>query len=483
MLKEDHRNYILAGLPFMMLGLIINPWLISWMLNVEFTTTIFSGILVFSIVMIVTGWGIIYKKSTFGKWLGAKYNDVALILLNIVLVFAVLNVIAAIVLFKPEKLPETGSYIHSPADLLKDSIGFMRQVYPGRSDDEIRELVMFRSPYVNHPILEFQEKIQNSKYYNVGFEDIRYDRKVNRENASKYINGSVWVFGGSTTFGQGVSDNETISAFLNMLDTSNTYLNFGVHAYHQSNEIEKLLLLLKKGYKPKSVIFIDGLNDVIRMIETNFHPMETPSLAKSAYNSDYNIATKETGNTVIKQMPVTRLLRLYFGKKKGPDDNLQLPWNKYDDVYDENNLYNKDAKQHFQSTLLRSPYKDIDTIGLNYITWKLQEMYTRNYDFIDHISKAYGFDFTIYYQPIGILSSENQFWKEMKSSRLTPLYRNFNYVIPKIKKSIIEWNYPHFIDITALEDSCSGCYVDLTHYNAQLNKLIARKILATEFKK
>jgi holin-like protein len=232
------------------------------------------------LVMIVTGWGIIYKKSTFGKWLGAKYNDVALILLNIVLVFAVLNVIAAIVLFKPEKLPETGSYIHSPADLLKDSIGFMRQVYPGRSDDEIRELVMFRSPYVNHPILEFQEKIQNSKYYNVGFEDIRYDRKVNRENASKYINGSVWVFGGSTTFGQGVSDNETISAFLNMLDTSNTYLNFGVHAYHQSNEIEKLLLLLKKGYKPKSVIFIDGLNDVIRMIETNFHPMETPSLAK-----------------------------------------------------------------------------------------------------------------------------------------------------------------------------------------------------------
>ncbi|MGE5456751.1 MAG: hypothetical protein ACM3RX_00185, partial [Methanococcaceae archaeon] len=295
------------------------------------------------------------------------------------------------------------------------------------------------------------------------------------------INGAVWVFGGSTTYGQGVSDNETISAYLNKLDTSETYLNFGVHAYHQSNEIEKLLLLLKKGYKPKRVIFIDGLNDVIRMVETNFHPLETPALAKSAYNSDYNIATNETGNTIVKQLPVTRLIRSFLGKQKGPDENLQLPWNKYDDVYDENNLYHKNAKQHFQSTILRSPYKEIDTSGLNYVNWKLKEMYARNYDFIDHISKAYGFNFTIYYQPIGVLSPNNPFWKDLKTSKETPLYRNSIYIIPKIKKSFIQSDYPNFIDLTSLQDSCIGCYVDLTHYSPRLNEMIARMI--TEYDK
>lgn len=483
MLRKDNRNFILAGLPFILLGLIVNPWLISWLMNVEFTTTIFSGILVFSILMIVIGWGIIYKKSDFGKWMSTKYKDTALIVLNIVLVFALLNFIAAIILFKPVKTPETQPYIHSPADLLRDSIAFMRKIYPGKTDEAIRELVMFRSPYANHPVLEYQERIQKSDQYNVGFEGIRFDKKINSKNVQESINGAVWVFGGSTTYGQGVNDSETITAFLNKLDTSNTYLNFGIHAYHQSNEIDKLLLLLRKGYKPQKVIFIDGLNDIIRMIETNYHPLETPALAKSAYSSDYNIATKETGNTILKQLPLTRLLRANLGKQRGPDNKVMLSWTSYDNVYDENNLYHKNPKQHFQSTFLRSPYKQIDTTGLNYVTWKLQQMYLHNYDFLNRLSSAYNFNFTIYYQPIGVLKSGNPFWKDSKSSSMTPLYTNFHFIVPMIRQSISKWQLPNFVDISTAHDSCRQCYVDLTHYNSTLNEIIAREIISIEGKK
>lgn len=482
-MKNEFRQYIFAGVPFILIGLLINPWLISWTFKADYPTTIFAGILVISIVLIMIGWGIMYKKNKFISWIFQKYNEIAVIILNLIILFGIINFIAAVILYKPVKQSSNDDYFYSPYDITNDSIDFMRKIYPGKSDEEIKDLVDLRNPYENHPVLEYQEKVQRSNCYNVGVEGIRFDNKVTREHATELINGAVWVFGGSTTFGQGVKDNETISAELNKQDSSKVYINFGVHAYHQSNEIEKLLLLLKKGYTPSKVIFIDGLNDVIRMIETNFNPLETPALAKSAYTSDYNIASKPTGSSALKQLPATRLFRSLLGKEKGPDVDLLLPWNKYDDVYDPDNLYNTNPSQHYQSTKLRSPYKQIDTSGLSYIVWKLSTFYKANYAFLEKISKAYGFEFSIYYQPIGVLSNKNPFWKDQNTYKQTPLYTNFNYIVPRIRSTLNKWKLPNIYDISDVQDSCADCYVDLTHYNPQLNRLIASAILNNEKKK
>lgn len=479
-MKDDFKQYLLAGVPFIFIGLLVNPWLVIWLTKIKLSTTIFTGILLISILLIAIGWGIIFKKNKFPGWLFKKYSELAVIILNLILLFGILNFIAAIILFIPVKDKPVDDYFYVPSSLFNDSIKFMRSIYPDKSDDEIKELIHFKNPYVNHPVLEFQEKIQVSEMYNVGFEGIRFDQKVTSETAPKLINGAVWLLGGSTTFGQGVKDNETIGSYLNRLDTSNTYINFGVHAYHQTNEIEKLVLLLRKGYKPSKVIFLDGLNDIVRMIETNFHPIETPALAKSAYNSDFNIATTETGNSLLKQLPATRLIRSYFGKEKGPDMNLWLSWQEYDNVYDQNNLYHKNPRQHFSSTILRSPYKQIDTSALNYIVWKLNEFYSRNYSFIDKLAQAYGFEFTVYYQPLGVLTNNNPFWKNKFKSKTTPLYTNFNYVVPRVREKLTASGLARFIDISDVHDRCPDCYVDLTHYNPELNRIIAETIIAEE---
>lgn len=481
-MKDEFKQYLLAGVPFIFIGLLVNPWLVSWLTKINLSTTIFTGILIISILLIAIGWGIIFKRNKFPGWLFKKYTELAVIILNLILLFGIINFIAAIILFKPLKEQPVDDYIYSSSALFIDSIKFMRNIYPAKSDEEIKELVLFKNPYANHPLLEFQERIQESEMYNVGFEGIRYDQKVTKETAPQLINGSVWLLGGSTTFGQGVSDDETFGSFLNRLDTSNTYINFGVHAYHQTNEIDKLILLLKKGYRPSKVIFLDGLNDIVRMIETNFHPLETPALAKSAYNSDFNIATTETGNSLLKQLPATKLIRSYIGEEKGPVMNLWLTWNKYDNVYDKENLYNTNPRQHFSSTILRSPYKEIDTSALNYIIWKLNEFYSGNYNFIEKLAQAYGFEFTIYYQPIGILSKGNPFWKDKMTSKTTPLYTNFNYIIPKVREIISGSEFTRVVDISDLDELCPDCYVDLTHYNPNLNKLIAETIIRRETK-
>lgn len=476
----EFKQYFIAGFPLILIGILINPWVTGSVFGYDFKTTIFGGLLALSILLIVTGWGVMYKKKEFFNWFGDKYRDLAVILLNSILLFGLINFFAALMIKTPiEKKKET-SYFYTPQQLVVDSIALMREVYPNKSDNDINDLLLLTNPYANHPVLEFQERIQNSTHYNVGFEGIRFDSKVTRGMAEQLINGAVWVFGGSTTFGQGVSNNETIPAYLNELDSNNTYINFGVHAYHQSNEIQKLLLLLKKGYLPQKVIFIDGLNDLIRMVETNFHPHETPALAKSAYTSDYNIATKHTPPFWLMQLPASKWLKSIMGRQKESYKVAELPWNKYDNVYDPENLYNVDPLGHYNSMVKRNPYDTIDTTGLNYIIWKLEKFYWGNYHFIEKISNAYGFEFSIYYQPLGILSKENPFWMHTIPVERTPLFINFNHIAPAIVKRIEEWQLPEFHDISNIHERCRDCYVDLTHYSPALNRLIADSILSYE---
>ncbi len=77
----------------------------------------------------------------------------------------------------------------------------------------------------------------------------------------------VFFFGGSTMFGSGVSDNQTIpSYFRHMLGnrgTANVY-NFGNPWYFSKQESVKFANLLMEGMIPDVAIFMDGLNDVMQ---------------------------------------------------------------------------------------------------------------------------------------------------------------------------------------------------------------------------
>ncbi|MFN3077720.1 MAG: SGNH/GDSL hydrolase family protein, partial [Alphaproteobacteria bacterium] len=75
----------------------------------------------------------------------------------------------------------------------------------------------------------------------------------------------VLLFGGSTTFGMGVDDRETIPAYLQeALDNTGiraTVYNMGVVAYHSTQERVLFERLLNQGVRPDVAVFIDGLND------------------------------------------------------------------------------------------------------------------------------------------------------------------------------------------------------------------------------
>ena len=73
------------------------------------------------------------------------------------------------------------------------------------------------------------------------------------------LNNSVWFFGGSTTFGYGVEDNNTIPSKFER-KSNEKVINFGAGFYYsfQENHLFKKFL---KSHKPKYAIFLDGHNE------------------------------------------------------------------------------------------------------------------------------------------------------------------------------------------------------------------------------
>jgi len=293
-MKDDSKKklIIVIGLLFIFAGIFFNEWVLATLFAADSVIeSRLNKIIIwgFDIISVFIGVLILRSRNKGGiEYIRSKYITLSLIGFNILIIFCMLNIFIIVfdkVISKIDTSIVSGWY--SPLEKYCSDKNFIRNVYnravnKSYSDEDISQLI--KSPGVTcHPTLEFMEIPITSKFYNVGFENMRYTKYVNADNAKDKINGAIWVFGGSTTFGHGISDNETIPYYLNKIDSSSVYINFGVQAYHQNLEIEKLLLLLKKGYRPKSVIFIDGLNDISAMKATNFSPAETPMRCYSSY--------------------------------------------------------------------------------------------------------------------------------------------------------------------------------------------------------
>ncbi len=78
----------------------------------------------------------------------------------------------------------------------------------------------------------------------------------------------IWFFGGSTAWGIGTPDLDTIPSYLSRLlnvDSQHCFevTNFGVIGYVMNQEVIFLMQELKSGRRPDIVIFYDGVNDAI----------------------------------------------------------------------------------------------------------------------------------------------------------------------------------------------------------------------------
>lgn len=116
-------------------------------------------------------------------------------------------------------------------------------------------------PWIYKPFVEFIEVPRDGDFVSVSDDNIRCN--INGDNSCIIKSGKqvIWIFGGSTTFGYGVKNNETIASYLNAMMPDYEVINFGQAAYYSTSENILFNSFLSQGLVPEIAIFIDGLND------------------------------------------------------------------------------------------------------------------------------------------------------------------------------------------------------------------------------
>ncbi len=240
--------------------------------------------------------------------LGQRYRTVAVLFLNTILFFIVLNLIAYPFVRLLSRTETAGALSHGMEKL--------RQVYPGYSDDEIRQLLeeTWGREYVYEPFTQFKEGLIEGDYVNTNMAGFRHIA----EQAAWPIDDdafNIFVFGGSTTFGYGVPDNDTIPSHLQAalrLKGScerpiNVY-NFGRANYYSTQERLLFEQVLASGIKPDVALFIDGLNEFFHLEN---EPKFTGQLSYFMVEGDLQLAWRAAKTIPI--LAVLKEMRSQFG--------------------------------------------------------------------------------------------------------------------------------------------------------------------------
>jgi hypothetical protein len=163
-----------------------------------------------------------------------------------------------------------------------------RDAYRHMTDQEVNELLNSTwNPTIGGWLYDdwvgFKEAPRKTRFVNVNEHGIRLNSGA--PFVMDDLNGAIWFFGGSTTFGYGVADHETIPAQLEKA-LKTKVINFGRGYFYSAQENQLLRQYLKAGYRPKSVIFLDGVNERCD-IEAYQEQMESLFKEASRYSWDF----------------------------------------------------------------------------------------------------------------------------------------------------------------------------------------------------
>jgi hypothetical protein len=188
------------------------------------------------------------------------FRAAAILWLNVCLLFVTANLAAYLALAflpAPDQMP-AATHINAA----------LHELFPDLKDEDLLQLMRENArEFAYEPFTEFREKPSSGRYVNVDANGFRRSREQGPwPPAGEFFN--VFVFGGSTAFGIGVPDDQTVASHLQtILDTTRDagrpvrVYNFGRGAYYSSQERALFERLLVAGHVPDLAVFLDGLND------------------------------------------------------------------------------------------------------------------------------------------------------------------------------------------------------------------------------
>jgi len=172
-----------------------------------------------------------------------------------------------ILLFSPALLLKiygfTRAKFVNTLNLTKDK----RSLYPVYSDKDfsiklLNEFKKFSTEYKSY--IGWKLNKANFDYTTV------HGQYNSRKSKGEEIDDSVWFFGGSTIWGFGASDFQTIPSHFNSI-TERSVFNFGEIGWNSRQSLNQLITALGDHHKPSVIIFYDGFNDIIQQCRNEIH--------------------------------------------------------------------------------------------------------------------------------------------------------------------------------------------------------------------
>lgn len=313
----------------------------------------------------------------------------------------------------------------------------MRKVYPDFNDEEREILLVERSSlYVEYEAFTgYREKEFHGKYVNISPYGFRYkDNFIWPPPSNKTI---VFTFGGSTLFGYGLPDNQTIPFFieekLKLKNSDVVVYNFGRAGYFSTQERILFEKLISSGIIPNIAVFFDGLNDF-------YHLDGLPSF----FEDNFNFVNDQN----------KRVFESSFTASKFKIKDKVTPF----EPYDKKNIEGNVVKEKLMGVI---------------------DNYIANVNIINVISKKFKIKTFFFWQPIPIYKNSedsNLFIKYLDKKHLNSKdgYTLFQDLIIK-KKVILPLNFFWLADIQ--ENREGIIYLDTVHYTAFFSRVISEIIV------
>lgn len=390
-------------------------------------------------------------------------------------VFLIINVTAHLIFLalRGDRV-RLDDYFLSP--LSEPGMEILKQVFDSQDEDFLRALADGDPGIRPHTVLHFTEGLSRLPHYRIGLEGLRYQPEWTDEQVRNWLSEPqrhTFLLGGSTAFGHGVPGDQTVAAHLNRLDGPAETFNFAVQAYDSIRETDKLVYLLRKGYRPGRVIFLDGLNDVTTFAWSPYEAFDKPRT--QGLILDRGQVPLIFGHPRRNNMPAALAFSFpivqLFHRLQGP---------------------RIDGREYQLKSAGREPF-DWGELMLFYERWdriqekraddladELASYYRRNIEFVRKLGRAFGFSCQFVYQPIGLLEEDQPFLKPaLLDSRVRLIYETARQKI----RAEIQAGRLSMADCSASLSGSTGMYVDATHYsppgNAKLAKCIAEAVEAS----
>jgi len=264
---------------------------------------------------------------------------------------------------------------------------------------------------------------------------------------------TLYMFGGSTLWGSGARDDHTIPSELSRILHERGYSihirNYGETGYTFTQELIRLILLLRDGHRPNYVIFYDGVNDVYSAYQSG--------MTGSVMNvSDTRNRLRRKTDWELAKIGLYGLLQEYCM------------------------TYRAAAK--LVSILNKNHLPDQKEVASQYDNEKLFQLaaengnsYSQTTLLLDKISEAYGFDYLCFWQPVAfteefLTDEESQSDPRLKDATLEKFYR-YNLDVQQDKFSTKFFNIAD-----ALYERSVSCYIDFCHLSEKGNRMVAERI-------